>query len=37
MPIASSLLDKPKLVKKLRDFIIMLIKTMEKLELKQEE
>ena len=37
MPIASSLLSKPRLMEKLRDFIIMFKKMMVKLELKLEE
>ena len=36
MPIASSLLDKPRLVQKLKIFILMLIKMMEKLVQKLE-
>ena len=36
MPIASSLLKKPKLVKKLKDFYDYVNKMMEKLEQKQE-
>ena len=36
MPIASSLLDKPRLVKKLRDFYNYVQKTMVKLEQKLE-
>ena len=37
MPIASSLLNKPRLVEKLRDFYSYVQKMMEKLEIKQEE
>ena len=36
MPISSSLLNKPRLVKKLKDFYTYVQKIMEKLGLKQE-